>query len=382
MEPIRPAPLGARTGQASAQPSQARGWPVLLASLMLGSLVLGGGCGSSESAGPSNRRIVVLMNGNSPFWDAVAVGIRAAEQELKLAGAGLTATLETNNATPQGQIDKLRQFASQSDIVAVGISATDAANPAIIDEMVRLRDKGVHVLTIDSDIDREKFPEARFAFIGTDSFAAGKELGIAAQHLLPDGGELVTFVGRTSAQNAIERVGGVIEGAGAKFKALDNMGDLNDRTKAQQNVRDAIRNHPGLNLLVGIWSYNAPAIVDVVRELGVRDRFKVVVFDAEPRAIEDMQDGQVDAMVVQNPFQMGYQGVRLMKALVEQDQATIAEMLPNHGQDGGDFYNTGLKMVVPDQGSTLTQELFGDTTEFLRLGEFREWLAKYNLQGS
>lgn len=346
-------------------------------------LALAGWTGCAQGpAQPEVRRIVILMNGNSPFWDAVAVGIRAAEKDLDLAGAGLAATLETNNATPQGQIDKLRQFASQSDIVAVGISATDAANPAIIDEMVRLRDQGVHVVTIDSDIDREKFPEARFAFIGTDSFEAGKELGAAARKLLPEGGELVTFVGRTSAQNAIDRVGGVVAGAGDKFQALDNMGDLNDRIKAQQNVRDAIRNHPGLNLLVGIWSYNAPAIVDVVRELDVRPKYKVVVFDAEPRAIEDMAAGQIDAMVVQNPFQMGYQGVRLMKALVQADQGTVAEMLPKQGQPGGDFINTGIKLVVPDEGSPLVREDFAESTEFLPLSQFREWLAKYNLQGS
>jgi len=70
-------------------------------------------------------------------------------------------------------------------------------------------------------------------------------------------------------------------GAGEKFKALDNMGDKNDRSKAQQNVRDAMANHPGLNCLVGIWSYNAPAIVDVVKEKGVRKQFTVVTFDAD-----------------------------------------------------------------------------------------------------
>src|SRR5438128_2076804 len=79
-------------------------------------------------------------------------------------------------------------------------------------------------------------------------------------------GEYVTFVGMTGAQNAKERVGGFADGAGSKFKALDNMGDETDRTKARDNVRNAIRNHDNLNVLVGIWSYNAPAIVDVVKE--------------------------------------------------------------------------------------------------------------------
>ena len=35
---------------------------------------------------------------------------------------------------------------------------------------------------------------------------------------------------------------------------------------------------------VGIWSYNAPAIADVVDEKGSRDKYTIVVFDAEPEA--------------------------------------------------------------------------------------------------
>ena len=338
--------------------------------------------GGTPSGVEGKRRIVVLMNGNSPFWDALGVGIREAEKDLDLAAAGLSASLETNNATPQGQIDKLRQFANQADVAAVGISAVDAANPAVIDEMQRLRNKGIHVVTIDSDVDRRLFPDARYAFIGSNNPAAGRELGVAAKGLRPEGGTFVTFVGRTSAQNAIERIGGFGAGAGEKFKGLEPMGDQNDRNRAQQNVRDAVANHPELNTLVGIWSYNAPAIVDVVEEKKIRDKMTVVVFDAEPGAITKMGEGQIDAMIVQNPFQMGYQGVRLMKALIAGDDATVKELFPNYGQPDGDLYDTGLKIVVPDEKSPLKAEMFGPKTEFLTLGAFRDWLKKYNLEGS
>ena len=127
---------------------------------------------------------------------------------------------------------------------------------------------------------------------------------------------------------------------------------------------------------------DAPAIVDVVRELKRRDQFVVVTFDAEPLAIEQLGDGDIDAMVVQNPYQMGYQGIRMLKALVEDDQATIKEMLPKHGRTDGDLYDTGLKVVVRDSTSPLKRELFGQQTEFLLLDDFRKWLAKYGLTGS
>jgi ribose transport system substrate-binding protein len=334
------------------------------------------GCGSS------GKRIIILINGDSPFWDACRTGVADAQRELKLDDAGIHAIVESNDGTPRGQIDKLRQYGSQSDIVAVGISATDAGNAEIADQLRNLKSKGMQIITIDSDIDRDKMRDVRFAFVGTDNLAGGRELGRCARYLRPEGGGYVTFVGRTGAQNAVERITGVAEGAGDKFKSLDTMADLIDRTKARENVRSAIRNHPDLKVLVGIWSYNAPAIVDVVKEMDKRKDYTVIAFDAEPIAIQEMGEGMLDAMVVQNPYQMGYQGIRLLNALVQGDQKTVQEMLPNHGKPDGDLYDTGLKVVVPDQGSALKQEMFDKKTQFMHFNEFQQWLDKYHLKGS
>lgn len=330
------------------------------------------------------KRIIVLENGNSPFWDAARAGLQDAAKKLKLKRAALSAVLEVNDGTPAGQLEKLQQFNTQSDIVGVGVSAVDADNAAIAEELRKLQKRGVAVVTIDSDVDRAKFRDCRFAFIGTDNRLGGVELGRCAKGLRPSGGGYVTFVGRTGAQNAIERINGFKEGAGPKFQSLDSMGDDTDRTRARDNVRNAIQNHKDkLTTLVGIWSYNAPAIADVVKELGNRKDFTIDVFDAEPIAIKEMAAGNIDAMVVQNPYQMGYQGVRLLKALYENDQKTIREMLPRHGESDGDLYDTGLKVVVPSSASSpLKRAMFGPKTEFLSLDQFKEWLDRYSLEGS
>jgi ribose transport system substrate-binding protein len=338
------------------------------------------GCDSHAAA--TGKRIVILTNTNSPYWDTGREGLKAAAKELKLEERGLSAVMMVNDGTPRGQIDKLRQFASQPDIVAVGISVTDAANAAIADEMRALRDKGVNVMTIDGDLDRARFADARFAFVGTDNRAAGQELGTAVRELRPSGGEYVTFVGRTGAHNALERIAGFGEGAGSKFKDVDEMSDDTDRTRAKENVRNAITNHPAVNTLVGIWSYNGPAIVSVVRELGRRNDFTIVTFDAEPIAIEQMAQGDLDCMLVQNPFDICYQGVRAMAALVEKKDDVIKEMFPRLGQPDGDLYITNVKLVVPDRGSPLKAGMFSSSTEFLKLEQFRAWLAKYGLKGS
>lgn len=328
------------------------------------------------------KRLIILTNGDSPYWDACRAGLAAANSELKLADAGLKAVLEVNDATLQGQLQKLQQFGTLNDIAGIGISALDGENVAVADELKSLQKKGIKILTIDSDVNRERFSDARFAFIGTDNLAGGRVLGACAKGLRPDGGEYVTFVGFTGAQNAKDRIGGFAEGAGDKFVSKDTMADETKREIARENVRNAIGNHKDLKVLVGIWSYNAPAIVDVVRTLDRRKDFTVVVFDAEPDTITAMKDNQIDAMVIQNPFEMGYQGVKLLKALVQDDKETISQMLPKHGEPGGDIYDTGLKVVVPNSDSPLTADQFDKSVEFQDLPTFQKWLTKLDLTGS
>src|SRR5437868_1173286 len=124
-----------------------RGLGVLLCCALF--LLALAGCRSTDSTGGAGgKRIIILTNGNSPFWDAAAVGVREAEKKFDLQKAGLTAVVETNDGTDGGQIKKLRQYGTQSDIVAIGLSVNTASNVAIVEEMKKLQEKGIHVVTI------------------------------------------------------------------------------------------------------------------------------------------------------------------------------------------------------------------------------------------
>jgi ribose transport system substrate-binding protein len=161
------------------------------------------------------------------------------------------------------------------------------------------------------------------------------------------------------------------------------MSDEMDLAKARDNVRTALVNHPDLAALVGIWAYNAPAIAEVVQERGVRDRVAVVTFDAQAAAIDRMAAGQIDAMVVQNPFEMGVRTVRLLTAMHTGDEATIAEMFPNRGGSTGDIHTTGLRLIVPDTDARVqATDIEMQGFEYLPLSKFREWLSSYGLSSS
>lgn len=340
------------------------------------------GCSGGSGSQPS--RIIILTNVPDPFWDTCEAGANAAAREFQLAEGGYSVTVEQNTRGVQGQINRLREWAGDPTIAGVAISITEPDNTSLVDAMKALGDRGIKVITIDSDVNRENaaFREVRYGYIGTDNVMAGRELGKAAHALLPDGGKFATFVGVKTQANAIDRDRGFKEGAGPTFEQTDFLGDGVDQQKARQNVRDALARDSGLQLLVGLWAYNPPAIADVVAEQKLNNEIAVVGFDAAPLALAAMKDGRIDALLVQDPYQMGYLGVKTLKALLDDDSGMLGEVFPGYGSsDDGDVYLTGLKVVVPS-GSPLTEDLFLDDTEFLTLEEFQAWLAENNLTGS
>jgi len=351
------------------------------------------GTGSGSGSGSSGpKRLIFITNGDDPFWDACNAGLIEGAKQFGIESQGLRVVMEKNNATAQGQIEKLRQLGSQSDVAGVAISVIQAENAAIVEEMKNLAAKGVKVITVDSDVNRSKFRDARSFYIGTDNIEGGRLLGAAARAILEGRGKssggYVQFAGFTDNDNARTRMNGFKESVGNGFTEADRMSDEMDLSKARDNVRTALVNHPDLVALVGIWAYNAPAIAEVTQERGVRDRLTVVTFDAQAAALNHMADGKIDAMVVQNPFEMGVQTVRLLKAMIGSDEATVNEMFPRRGEPDGDIYTTGLRLIVPNTESPLNSmktggESAGTTgVEIMPLPAFREWLAKYGLSSS
>ena len=362
------------------------------------------GCNKSNVSSPAKtqknaevpRRFIFITNGDDPYFDVLNAGLQAGAEKFALADKGLEVVMEKNNATAQGQIDRLRQLVTQADVAGVAISVIQAENVAIVEEMKRLTEKGVSVITVDGDINQKLFSDGRPYYIGTDNSIAGRLLGTAGKKVLQSRGitegGFIQFTGFTDNDNARARMDGCREAIGASYSEVDRMADSFDHSRARDNVRTALVNHPDVKALVGIWAYNAPAIAEVVAERGVRDQVSIFTFDAAAQAIEHMANGNIDCMIVQNPFEMGVQTVRLLFAMQEGQDAIIMNMFPNYGQPGGDRFTTGLRLIIPDAWENdedapiskkdLESAVSAGTLEVLSLSVFREWLKKYGLSSS
>ncbi len=222
------------------------------------------GC-DARGGGSSSKRIILLTNGADPFWDAMRAGMQDAEKDFQLADVGLQTVMDVNDGTPKGQVDRLRQYANQSDIAAVAVSVTDSKNVAIANAMKACRD-GRHPGDRHRFRRRSQMPTATRASPtwAPTTWWAVRNWAKRPRGIRPAGGKYATFVGLKGAANAIERIDGFATGAGEKFKQLENLGDDMDLSVALKNVKDALDRNPELDVLVGIWAYNAHAIVEVV----------------------------------------------------------------------------------------------------------------------
>ena len=89
-------------------------------------------------------------------------------------------------------------------------------------------------------------------------------------------------------------------------------------------------------------------------------------------AVDDLAKGKIDATVCQNPYQMGYLAVRLLKAIIAHDDKTVSEMLPA----GIDTIDTGVRVIVPTKASPVK----GDNV--IDIDEMKKWLASKGLKSS
>jgi ribose transport system substrate-binding protein len=220
----------------------------------------------------------------------------------------------------------------------VAVSPLDPVNQVEILDQVAAK---MPLICHDSDAPNSK----RLFYLGTNNYKAGREVGKLVKEAIPDGGEIMIFVGKMDVLNAQERRQGVIdELAGkpmsetpeiarksdgllraGKWTILDTRTDQADETQAKQNAEDAINKYPNLKCMVGLWGYNPPACLAAVRDAGKLGEIAIVAFDEYDATLQAILDGEILATVVQQPFEFGYQSVKLLKALAEGDRSVIPE---------------------------------------------------------
>ncbi len=331
-----------------------------------------GGTAPAAKTAPSTStggRIVLVANGNSDWWTAVETGMKAAGTKFNT-----DVELKRNGGGVEGQIRLLEEALSASDVKGIGVSAVNGNAPGISEAMKKLKDAGKFVITIDSDVSPSA-AESRSFYIGTDNAKAGEVAGKAAAQLRPQGGTVAVFVGEASASNAQARLEGFYTGAGPKFikPPIEIFEDQHNDDKAQSLAEVAITKHPETGVMLGLYSYNGPRIaVEVAKKPEFRKTATVVTFDLDELAVEQLEKGNIDVSICQNPYKIGFEGVRALKAMMTDDKATLDEMFPKPTTS----FDTGVRVIVPTTDSPVKGK------DVITIKEMKEWLAGNKLKSS
>jgi ribose transport system substrate-binding protein len=278
----------------------------------------GGEKGAADKSGASSNKVLKLAfvtNTVSDFWKIAAAGIHKYEKENKVQ----VDVKMPPNGTPEEQNQILENLVSQGyDAISLSVDAPNDQVPVL--NKVASKTK---LLTFDSDAPKSN----RLLYIGTNNYEAGKVLGGEINKLLPNGGKIAVFVGTFSADNAAQRLKGVTDAIqGHKIDIIDKREDNTDRAKARSNVEDIINAHPDLNMVVGLWSYNGPAIAAAIEALNKKGKVLAAVFDEDDGTLNGVANGSIQVTVVQKPFQFGYLSSKWMHELATKGEAAKAQL--------------------------------------------------------
>lgn len=258
-------------------------------------------CGGEQESGQRHKVVLVAKSTQTEFWLSVFAGAQAAAAEYNV---------ELTTMGPETEEDYETQNRMVAEAVADGaealvFSAIDYENNAAAVDAAG--QAGVKIVSIDSGVDSDQVG----TYIGTDNYAAGR---MAAQAALEGvEGELVVGLVNydESTANGQERERGVRDALteSGRARVAASVTTLVEAGRAQTDTADLLRNNPEINAVI---AFNEPTSVGAARavaELGLSDEVFLVGFDSNVATIDGLQEGSVDALIVQNPYAMGYLGV-------------------------------------------------------------------------
>lgn len=270
----------------------------LLAALLLACL-----CGCSADAALPVRHSVALIakSTDSEFFLSVFAGARAAATEYNL---DLTIDGPKTEEDYEAQNQMIAR-AAESGAEAIVFSAIDfEKNAGAVDKAAGA---GVQIVSIDSGVGSERIS----TYIGTDNYAAGRMAAQAALERV-EGPLRVGIVNyNEGTANGQERVQGAMDALEESGRAqiADVITTLVDAPRAQTDTVGLLQVHPEINVLMAFNEPTSVGAAQAVRVLDLADELFLVGFDSNVVTIDGLQEGWVDALIVQNPYAMGYLGV-------------------------------------------------------------------------
>jgi ribose transport system substrate-binding protein len=261
------------------------------------------GGGGSSSSGGGEKYTMTLIAGVRGDEFYITMNCGAQEEARKL---GVSLDFQGPNEFAADQQTPIVNAVAAKKPDAVLVAPTDTK--AMFAPIKALADGGSKVVLVDTTLEQ---PDLAVSQISSDNEGGGK---VAAETLT----ELIGGSGKVFVNNVkpgISTTDARVEGfeKGAKAAGLDYVGqqfNQDDPAKAAAITKSILAKHPDLKGIFATNLFSAEGAAAGVREAGKQDQVKIVGFDAGPKQIADLKEGTVQALIAQQPADIGRQGVQ------------------------------------------------------------------------
>ena len=243
-----------------------------------------------------------------PFYTSMQCGAEKAAKEfnVKLSWAGPS---DWDISKQQPFIDAALQLHPQGVI----LSPTDGG--ALVTQVQAIEAGGTPVVTVDAPLDKPVETQS----IQSNHYLGGTAASGAMTEVAGGDGTFLVVGMKPGLLDIDARVKGFIDTfskAHAGAKILPVLYPETSSTKAAEQVGAALQANPDLKGVYVTHSAAAEGASAAILEAGLRGKVKLVSFDADPQQIRDLRDGIYDALIVQEPWQMGYDAVKTLSQLL------------------------------------------------------------------
>ncbi|WP_123041955.1 substrate-binding domain-containing protein [Cohnella candidum] len=261
--------------------------------------------GLARWSGPKEADIVVIIkstNASLDFWQVVVDGVHDAAKEFK-------ANVQVRGPAKETEVDE--QIAILEKTIeerpdAIVLAASDYVRLAPAAE--KARKNGIKLLILDSGI-RSEAPQS---IVATDNVKAGVEAGNAMLGQIEGPAKIAIVSYVTSAGSLMDREKGVrsvLEGK-PNITLLETIDAGGDNERAYEKTKELLLREPDLYGIVGLNEPTSVGAGRAVKDLGLKGKVKLIGFDSSIPEIKLLDEGVMQATVIQRPFQMGYLSVK------------------------------------------------------------------------
>jgi ribose transport system substrate-binding protein len=195
--------------------------------------------------------------------------------------------------------------ASAPDAILIAPNDVEASAEAL----QRAQDAGIQVILVDTVVNDESIGASRIA---SDNFGGGVAAADALAALIGEEGEvLVVNVNPGISTTDLRQQG--FEEQIATYPDIEYIGtefSNNEPARAAEIVTATLAAHPDLAGIFATNLFSAQGSATGLVQAGVQGDVPIVGFDAGPAQVEQLEAGDVQALVMQKPYDIGYQGVQ------------------------------------------------------------------------